>query len=373
MEEHPATGVIGGPLERELLHGVVAAVAVDDQDAAKSAVRHAVQDVAHDAQVRLDPQRDRAGELAEVRRDAVRHHRKHRHAERLGGVGRHAFGEDAVDREPQMAVLLGAAERQHRAVVVPQVLFHLHPVHVGNAHVDPQSVVRTGVALAVCSETPLILYSRHAGAPAHRCGGLLRLAGVGNGTADAARTAARDGHLPPSTDRWIGIDEEREAIADIDCAPGYDNQPMFSPDGSRILFAANRDGKQIDIFVYERAGNRISQLTETAENENSPTYLPAGIGGPGGFSVVRTEPDRSQRLWRFDAQGRNPQLVLTDIKPIGYRASGRRGERRALRAGPARYVTDRQRQDRHGRDRGGRNRPFVASHSRHAPGQLRAT
>jgi hypothetical protein len=28
-----------------------------------------------------------------------------------------------------MAVLLRAAERQHRAVVVPQVLFHLHPVH----------------------------------------------------------------------------------------------------------------------------------------------------------------------------------------------------------------------------------------------------
>ena len=68
-------------------------------------------------------------------------HRKHRHAERLGGVGRHAFGQDAVDREPQVAVLLGAAERQHGAVVVPQVFFHLHPVHVGNAHVDLQSVV----------------------------------------------------------------------------------------------------------------------------------------------------------------------------------------------------------------------------------------
>jgi Tol biopolymer transport system component len=95
---------------------------------------------------------------------------------------------------------------------------------------------------------------------------------------------------------------------------------MFSPDGASILFAANRDGKQIDVFVYERAGNRVSQLTRTAENENSPTYLPDGIGDPGGFSVVRTEPDKSQRLWRFDSQGRNPQLVLTDIKPVGYHA-----------------------------------------------------
>jgi hypothetical protein len=131
---------------------------------------------------------------------------------------------------------------------------------------------------------------------------------------------------PPGTDIYLlqltgGLASMKDAKPlPISTAPGYDNQPMFSADGSRILFAANRDGKQIDIFMYERAGNRVSQLTQTAENENSPTYLPAGIGDPGGFSVVRTEPDRSQRLWRFDAQGRNPQLVLTDIKPVGYHA-----------------------------------------------------
>lgn len=101
---------------------------------------------------------------------------------------------------------------------------------------------------------------------------------------------------------------------------GYDNQPMFSPDGGRILFAANRDGKQIDIYVFERSSGAVSRLTETAENENSPTYLPAGVGGPGDFSVVRTEPDKTQRLWRFDARGRNPQLVLAGVKPIGYHA-----------------------------------------------------
>jgi len=106
----------------------------------------------------------------------------------------------------------------------------------------------------------------------------------------------------------------------VSVAPGYDNQPMFSPDGGRILFAANHDGKQTDVFVFDRAAGRVSQLTETPENENSPTFLPAGLGDPGGFSVVRTEADKSQRLWRFDAQGRNPQVVLTDVKPVGYHA-----------------------------------------------------
>ena len=102
-------------------------------------------------------------------------------------------------------------------------------------------------------------------------------------------------------------------------APGYENQPMFSPDGGRILFAANR-GAQTDVYLFDRATGRTSQLTDTPENENSPTFLPSGIGDPGGFSVVRTEPDRSQRLWRFDAQGRNPKIILTEIEPVGYHA-----------------------------------------------------
>jgi Tol biopolymer transport system component len=98
-------------------------------------------------------------------------------------------------------------------------------------------------------------------------------------------------------------------------APGYDNQPAFTPDGARVLFAANRDGKQTDVYVFTRGDRRIAQLTMTPTNENSPTPLPGG-----GFSVVMSEMDKTQRLWKFDAAGRNPQLLLTDIKPVGYHA-----------------------------------------------------
>ncbi len=131
---------------------------------------------------------------------------------------------------------------------------------------------------------------------------------------------------PPGTDIYLlpmggGLAGLKTAKpAPISTAPGYDNQPHFSPDGSRILFAANRDGKQIDIYVFDRGNGRVTQLTRTATNENSPTYLPAGYGTGGGFSVVQSEPDRTQRLWWFNADGQNPQLVLTDIKPVGYHA-----------------------------------------------------
>ena len=157
----------------------------------------------------------------------------------------------------------------------------------------------------------------------------------------------------------------------ISTAPGYDNQPMFSADGRRILFAANRDGRQINVFEYDRTSSRVSQLTHTPENENSPTYLPAGIGDSSGFSVVRTEPDRSQRLWRFDAQGRNPQVVLTDVKTGRVSRVGGCRYRGALRPRHAGDAADRQRQDRRRRDRRRGHRPFAAPHPRHARRELR--
>ena len=151
---------------------------------------------------------------------------------------------------------------------------------------------------------------------------LILLVALGSGFQAPAQPA----QPPPSTDIYLvplsgGLASMKGAKPTVvSNVSGYDNQPMFSPDGLRILFAANHDGKQTDIYAFERASGRVSQVTRTAENENSPTFLPAGIGAAGGFSVVQSEIDRTQRLWRFDAQGGNPQLILADIKPVGYHA-----------------------------------------------------
>jgi dipeptidyl aminopeptidase/acylaminoacyl peptidase len=131
---------------------------------------------------------------------------------------------------------------------------------------------------------------------------------------------------PPATDVYLlqfsgGLDSLRQASpTPVANEPGYDNQPAFSSDGSRILLTGNHDGKQTDIYAFDRAAKRLSLLTHTAEGEYSPTFLPAGVGEPGGFSVIRVEPDGTQRLWRFNANGGNPELVLKDIKPVGYHA-----------------------------------------------------
>ncbi|HYX80905.1 MAG TPA: hypothetical protein VE714_00835, partial [Gemmatimonadales bacterium] len=51
-------------------------------------------------------------------------------------------------------------------------------------------------------------------------------------------------------------------------------------------------------------------------------YSPTPIPNVAGFSVVRVEPDSTQRLWAFDADGTRPRLILDSIKPVGYHAWG---------------------------------------------------
>jgi dipeptidyl aminopeptidase/acylaminoacyl peptidase len=108
--------------------------------------------------------------------------------------------------------------------------------------------------------------------------------------------------------------------------PGYDNQPCFTPDGGSVLFTSVRGGRKpdpansaasgSDIYRYDVASRQVTQVTDTPESEYSPTVTPDGRH----ISVIRVEADGTQRLWRFTLDGKNPELVLRDVKPVGYHA-----------------------------------------------------
>jgi dipeptidyl aminopeptidase/acylaminoacyl peptidase len=119
------------------------------------------------------------------------------------------------------------------------------------------------------------------------------------------------------------------AAINITNSPGYDNQPSFIPDGSAILFTSDRTRMvsipvegvkppppQTDVYRYDLASKRIAQVTDTVQSEYSPTVTPDGQG----ISVIRVESDGTQRLWRFTTAGKEPSVLLTDIKPVGYHA-----------------------------------------------------
>jgi dipeptidyl aminopeptidase/acylaminoacyl peptidase len=102
--------------------------------------------------------------------------------------------------------------------------------------------------------------------------------------------------------------------ADVTNSPGYDNQPAFTPDGSAIFFTSVRGGTQTDIYRYDIGSRQTTRVTNTPEGEYSATFTPDGQH----ISVIRVEAGGTQRLWQFTLDGSHPEIVLRDIKPVGY-------------------------------------------------------
>jgi dipeptidyl aminopeptidase/acylaminoacyl peptidase len=108
-----------------------------------------------------------------------------------------------------------------------------------------------------------------------------------------------------------------EAPINITNRPGYDNQPSFSPDGRKVFYTSTREDQQADIYSYDIESKAITRLTKTApESEYSALVMPGGTR----FSVIRVERDSSQRLWSFLLDGSDPQIVVPNVKPVGYHA-----------------------------------------------------
>lgn len=159
---------------------------------------------------------------------------------------------------------------------------------------------------------------------------LILAAGCGNAADDppAAEGGAETPDDPPpvvvegGSDVWLaplsaggsGVPEIGEARNVTNRPAQYDNQPHFLPDGSGLLYTAGDEEGRTDIHLLRLPGGESERLTRTPEeSEFSPTPLVDG-----GFSVIRVEPDGTQRLWRFEADGSDPELLLPDVAPVGY-------------------------------------------------------
>ena len=147
--------------------------------------------------------------------------------------------------------------------------------------------------------------------------------------ASGLTAAAAAPQQPPATEVYLATLSKTDGRIrvgtpeNISNSPGYDNQPFFTPErhGAAVLFTSARGtvesscGKpQTDIYRYDITARTLTQLTNTAECEYSPTVTPGGQ-----ISMIRVEADGTQRLWQFSGD-RAATLVLTEIKPVGYHA-----------------------------------------------------
>jgi hypothetical protein len=124
----------------------------------------------------------------------------------------------------------------------------------------------------------------------------------------------------PETDIWLFKIEKKENVysytnpLNVTHRVGYDNQPTFCLDGKSILYVVIDSTKQADIYQYNINKKATLNLTKSEVSEYSPTILPNGLG----FSCVVVEKDSSQRVWKFNFDGKFHSIAHEGTDSIGY-------------------------------------------------------
>jgi hypothetical protein len=95
---------------------------------------------------------------------------------------------------------------------------------------------------------------------------------------------------------------------------GYDNQPSFSSSGTYMLWTAQRDSNETDIFRYDLTTHTTMRITQTRYSEYSPTYME----GNKYISAVVVEKDSVQRLWKYNKLNGQAKPVLPKVFGVGY-------------------------------------------------------
>ncbi|HWL95188.1 MAG TPA: hypothetical protein VNT79_16835 [Phycisphaerae bacterium] len=90
-------------------------------------------------------------------------------------------------------------------------------------------------------------------------------------------------------------------------AAGYDAECAYSPDGSRIVFASDRDG-DADLYVMNADGSGVTQLTDNPGYDGGPFFSPDGRRII--FRADRKQNDLLQ-LFVIDADGRNERQLTS--------------------------------------------------------------
>jgi Tol biopolymer transport system component len=97
-------------------------------------------------------------------------------------------------------------------------------------------------------------------------------------------------------------------------SPRIDQDPAWSPDGTRIAFASNRGGDS-DVYVMDAAGSNIVKLTNSPFEDSDPAWSPDGTRIA--FVSTRSQNageygESSEEIWVMDADGTDPVRLTTN-------------------------------------------------------------
>ena len=110
-------------------------------------------------------------------------------------------------------------------------------------------------------------------------------------------------------DRIYTVSPDGQSLTQLTNSPGWDGEPVWSPDGSRIAFSSSRSGDR-DIFVMNADGSELMTVVRGPGDQRRPSWSPDGssiayvsderfvgaLGAPSNVFVADLGAGRSQML-----------------------------------------------------------------------------
>ena len=120
--------------------------------------------------------------------------------------------------------------------------------------------------------------------------------------------------------QWM---DRQGATRSMRAVPAFYNHPRFSPDGRRLAVEI-REGRQVDVWVYEWERDKISRLTTEGRDNKYPVWTPDGRRVA--FASTRGD-DASPNLYWQRTDGTGEAVRLTRSKnaqvPMSWHPTGR--------------------------------------------------
>jgi dipeptidyl aminopeptidase/acylaminoacyl peptidase len=111
-------------------------------------------------------------------------------------------------------------------------------------------------------------------------------------------------------DVWL-LDLRRRVLSRLTSDPAFDNNPIWSPDGTRIVFSSNRNGPNLDLYETSATGvGREVPLLATGRNKGASDF-----SRDGRFVLYNTDdPNTLSDIWAWPMAGDRTPFPVVQTK-----------------------------------------------------------